>query len=154
MDPTGPSARRFPLVARTRPECLPLTRQGAELSERAHTAERTGQLAEACTVHNQAALISSDCGLPDLPRASCRQQTTLHLRARPLDAQGARLALEPLTNLTRLYIRESQSERAFELMETLFTPVSTHTTARVEGVQTPADLTDSPHTHREVRIWL
>lgn len=154
MDPTGPFARRFPLVARTRPTCLPLIRRVAELSERAHTAERTGNLTESCAVHNQAALIASDCGLPDLAWKWCRRQATLHLRARPLDAPLARLALEPLTNLARLHIREGQGERAFELMDTLFTAVSTRTTTWVEGVQIPADLTDSPHAHREVRSWL
>ena len=154
MDPTGAFARRFPLVARPRPTCHPLTRRVAALAERARHAAQTGALTEACAVHNQAALIASDCGLPDLARTWCRRQATLHLRDHPLDARHARHALEPLTNLARLHIREGHGELAFDLIDTLFTAVSARTTSQVDGVEIPTDLTDSPPTHRELRSWL
>lgn len=41
MDPAGQFARRFPLVARTRPPCVPLARRVAELCDRARHVERT-----------------------------------------------------------------------------------------------------------------
>jgi len=154
VDPTGQFARRFPLVARTRPACVPLARRVAELCDRVREAERTGDLTEAAAVHNQAALIASDCGLPDLARQWCHQQVNIYLRAHPLGAQVARLALEPITNLARLYIREGQGERAFTLMDTLFTAVSSRTDADVDGIEIPADLTDSAETHKQIRSWL
>lgn len=154
MDPTGQFARRFPLIARTRPACVPLAQRVAELCDRAREAARTADLTEAAVVHNQAALIASDCGLPDLARQWCHQQVNIYLRARPLGAQVARLALEPITNLARLYIREGHGERAFTLMDTLFTAVSSRTDADVDGIEIPADLTDSPETHQHIRKWL
>jgi len=154
MDPTGQFARRFPLVARTRPACVPLAQRVAGLCDRAREAARTGDLTEAAAVHNQAALIASDCGLPDLARQWCHQQVNIYLRARPLGQQVARLTLEPITNLARLYIREDQGERAFALMDTLFTAVSSRTDADVDGIEIPADLTDSAETHQHIRSWL
>ncbi|MBP2474812.1 hypothetical protein JOF53_003684 [Crossiella equi] len=154
MDPAGQFARRFPLVARTRPACLPLARRVAELCDRARQVEHSGDLAEAAAVHNNAALIASDCGLPELARRWCHQQVNIYLRARPLGAQVARLALEPITNLARLYIREGQGERAFALMDTLFTAVSSRADAIVDGIEIPADLTDSTETHKHIRSWL
>lgn len=154
MDPTGQFARRFPLVARTRPACVPVAPRVAELCDRARQAQRSSDLTEAAAVHNQAALVAADCGLPDLARQWCHQQVTIYLRAHPLGAQVARLALEPITNLARLYIREGQGERAFALMDTLFTAVSSRTSAIVDGIEIPADLTNSIETHKQIRSWL
>jgi hypothetical protein len=154
MDPTGQFARRFPLVARTRPACVPLAQRVAELCDRAREATHSGDLTEAAAVHNQAALVASDCGLPDLARQWCHQQVNIYLRAHSLGAQVARLALEPITNLARLYIREGQGERAFALMDTLFTAVSSRADADVDGIEIPADLTDSVETHKQIRSWL
>lgn len=154
MDPTGQFARRFPLVARTRPACVPLGQRVAELGERAREAARTSDLTEAAAVHNQAALVASDCGLPDLARQWCHQQVNIYLRARPLGAQTARLAIEPITNLARLYTREGQGEKAFAVMDTLFTAVSARTDTDVDGIEIPADLTDSIETHQQIRSWL
>lgn len=154
MDPVGQFARRFPLVARTRPACVPLARRVTELSERARQATCTGDITEAAAVHNQAALVASDCGLPDLARQWCHQQVNIFLRAHPLGAQEARLALEPITNLARLYIREGQGERAFALMDTLFTAVSSRSAVNVDDIDIPADLTNAPEVHEEIRRWL
>jgi hypothetical protein len=126
----------------------------ADLCDRAREAERNSDLAAACVVHNQAALIASDCGLPDLARQWCHRQVNVYLRAHPLGAQVARHALEPLTNLARLYIRQDRGERAFDLMETLYTAVSSRTDAVVDGIEIPADLTNSLEGHQEVRRWL
>jgi hypothetical protein len=154
MDLIGQFARRFPLVARTRPTCIPLARRVADLCDRAREAERDNDLAAASAVHNRAALLASDCGLPDLARQWCHSQANVYLRAHPLGAQVARHALEPLTNLARLYIREDQGERAFELIDTLYTAVSSRTDATIDGVEIPADLTNSREAHQQVRRWL
>jgi hypothetical protein len=92
MDPTGQFARRFPLVARPRPACIPLTRRVADLCDRAQVADRDSDLAAASAVHNLAALLASDCGLPNLARQWCHRQANLYLRAHPLHAQGLSLA--------------------------------------------------------------
>ncbi|MFF2657296.1 hypothetical protein ACFVUH_08010 [Kitasatospora sp. NPDC058032] len=154
MDPVGPLARRFPLVARTRPACTPLERRVADLAVRARKAGHERDLAEAALVHNRAALLASDAGLPGLARTWCHRQANAYLRSHPLGAQGARHALEPLTNLARLHIREGEGEQAFHLIDTLYTAVATRTAAVVDGIEIPADLTDCDQAHREVRRWL
>ena len=154
MDPTGQFARRFPLVARTRPACVPLVARVAQLRDRAREAGRSDDLTEAAAVHNQAGLVASDCGLPDLARQWCHQQVNIYLRAHPLGARSARLALEPITNLARLHIREGHGGRAFALMDALFTAVSSRAEADVDGIEIPAALTDSADTHQQIRSWL
>lgn len=91
----------------------------ADLRDRAHVAERDSDLAAASAVHNLAALLASDCGLPDLARQWCHRQANVYLRTHPLGAQAARHALEPLVNLARLHIRDGQGELAFHLIEAL-----------------------------------
>lgn len=154
MDPTGQFAHRFPLVARPRPACVPLARRVAELCDRAREAERDSDLAAASAVLNLAALLASDCGLSDLARQWCHRQANVYLRAHPLDAQVARHALEPLVNLARLHIRDGQGERAFDFIDALYTAVSNHTDATIDGVEIPAHLTNSLEAHQEVRRWL
>jgi hypothetical protein len=154
INPTGQFARRFPLVARPRPACTPLARRVADLCDRARDAERNIDTATASAVHNLAALLASDCGLPELARQWCHRQANAYLRACPLDAQAARHALEPLVNLARLHIRDGHGERAFDLIEALYTNVSTRTEATIDGVEVPAHLTNSEETHHEVRRWL
>lgn len=66
MDPHGPTAQRFPLVARFRPACLPLPQRIRALVDLADTAVRKADQGLASAVYNQAALIASDPGLPDL----------------------------------------------------------------------------------------
>ena len=68
--PHEATARRFPLVPRTKPTCHPLdirVRQAADLADTAagNPAETLKTAAEAC---NLGALIASDCGVPNLAR--------------------------------------------------------------------------------------
>lgn len=83
MDPTGPIARRFPLIARPRPACGPLNVRVGELCALADAAERDGNPSSASAVFNQAALLASDVGLPNLARAWCHRHAELYLRACP-----------------------------------------------------------------------
>ncbi len=66
MDPHGRTAQRFPLVARFRPACLPLPQRVHALAELADTAVKRTDQGLASAVYNQAALIASDLGLPDV----------------------------------------------------------------------------------------
>ncbi|MGH3565520.1 MAG: hypothetical protein ACRDRH_05720 [Pseudonocardia sp.] len=154
MNPTGQLASRFPLVARPRPACTPLVERVADLGQRARDAQRDSDLAAASAVHNLAALLASDCGLPDLARQWCHRHVNLYLHAHPLNAQVARHALEPLVNLARLHIRDGHGERAFDLLDTLYTAVSSQTAATIDGAAIPAHLTNTPQAHQEVRRWL
>jgi hypothetical protein len=155
MDAIGPTARRFPLVPRSRPACRPLAQRVAELAETAREAARTGDREEASAVHNLAALLASDCGLPDLARQWCHRHAHLYLRARPLGAQAVRQALEPLINLARLRIRAGDGLGACALVDTLHTAVATRTDTTIDGLHVPAaHMATTRDEHREIRRWL
>ncbi|MGH3856754.1 MAG: hypothetical protein ACRDR6_25370 [Pseudonocardiaceae bacterium] len=155
IDPTGPAARRFPLMARPRPACPPLHQRVADLRDRAHAAERDSDMAAASAVHNLAALLASDVGLPDLARQWCHRHATVYLHAGPLSAKAAIRALEPLVNLARLHIRDGNGERAFTLLDALYTAVTSRADTTIDGIALPAaTLTACPDAHQEVRRWL
>ncbi len=155
MDPLGPTARRFPLVPRPRPACIPLADRVAELSDRARAADRKDDPAAASAVFNLSALLASDVGLPELAREWCHRHAALYLRARPLNGQAAIRALEPLVNLARLHTRNGNGERAITLLESLYTAVHTRADTTIDGLDLPAaTLTASPDDHQEARRWL
>ncbi|MGH3830819.1 MAG: hypothetical protein ACRDRS_10290 [Pseudonocardiaceae bacterium] len=143
IDPTGPTARRFPLMARPRPACAPLHQRVADLRDRAHAAERGGDMAAASAVHNLAALVASDVGLPDLARQWCHRHTMVYLQACPLDAQAAIRALEPLVNLARLHIRDGNGECAFTLLDELYTAVATRADTTIDGIPVPGAILET-----------
>lgn len=93
--------------------------------------------------------------MPDLARRLCHRHANAYLRARPLDAQAARNALEPLVNLARLDTRAGNGDRAHRLLDNLYTAVTTRTDTTIDGAHIPAsDLTDSEAAHAETRRWL
>ncbi|MFI7208890.1 hypothetical protein [Micromonospora aurantiaca (nom. illeg.)] len=147
--------RRFPLVARPRPIAGPLAARIDDLCALAERAAREGDRAAASAVYNQAALLASDCGQPDLARRWCHEHAAAYLRAVPLDAQAARHALEPLVNLARLHIRDRDGDAALRLLTSLFEAVSSRTDTVIDGQALPASwLTRGEDDHREVRRWL
>ncbi|GAA1815502.1 hypothetical protein GCM10009682_40520 [Luedemannella flava] len=145
---------RFPLVARPRPVCMPLADRVADLTARASAATATGDLASAASVYNLAALIASDCDLPDLARQWCHDHTSAYLRATNRGAQVGRYALEPMVNLARLHIRAGRSDSGYQLLEGLFTAITNGDDVRVEGFTVPADLIAGDEERRTVREWL
>ncbi|MEV7624132.1 hypothetical protein [Actinoplanes sp. NPDC089786] len=143
-------ARRFPLVARPRPACTPLTQRVSDLQERADLAKEHGNVASATAVFNLAALIASDCGLPDLARTWCHRLAAVAL-AHDSDPQHA---LEPVVNLARLHIRAGDGPAAWTLLETLFQAIDTRTDTTIDGLTIPAILiTDTPEAHLKTRTW-
>ncbi len=118
-------ARRFPLVPRGRPACHRLDVRVRQVTDLVGTAlqcpAETAKIA--CEAHNLAALIASDCGLPDLARSLCWKQFEIFHDSRPFHAETAKLALQPLINLGRLLVREGTNTAAYHLIETLFTAV-------------------------------
>lgn len=154
MDPEGPTARRFPLVARIRPACLPLTARVGKLVELADAGDRQNDTGMASAVYNQSALLASDLGLPELAREMCHQHAAAYLHACPLDAKSAIRALEPVINLARLQIRAGRTNDARQRLRNLYEAVSAGDAAACEGIAVPADLTATTEDRQEVRAWL
>nr|WP_221383155.1 hypothetical protein [Actinoplanes polyasparticus] len=148
MDDT--TAQRFPLIARPRPACTPLTDRIADMHTLAEAALATGNLADATYVFNKAALLASDCGAHDLARQWCHQLARLALAGH----QPGRFALEPVVNLARLRIRAGDGPTAWKMLEALHQAVTDRATVTVDGLSiTAADLTATPESHRELREW-
>lgn len=148
-------AKRFPLVARPRPACPPLAERVREITDLAAAAERDGNVTSATVALNKAALIASDCGMPDLARALCWRHAEVFLRAQPLGAQEARYALEPLVNLARLRIRDGDGPGAYQLLDSLNRAVRSQTEAVIDGRTTSfQNLTKSAADHQQVCQWL
>ncbi|WP_442727223.1 hypothetical protein [Streptomyces pseudogriseolus] len=154
MDPYGPIAQRFPLVARFRPACLPLPKRVRALFDLADTAVKQADQGLASAVYNQAALIASDLDFPDLAREMCHQHAAAYLHACPLRGMSAIRGLEPVVNLARLQIRAGHADEGRQRLLDLYRAVETGTAARFEGVNVPADLTATGEDRQEVGAWL
>ncbi|BFO21259.1 hypothetical protein SHKM778_76470 [Streptomyces sp. KM77-8] len=154
MDPHGPTAQRFPLVARFRPACLPLPQRVRALVDLADTAVKQTDQGLASAVYNQAALIASDLGLPGLARDMCRRHATTYLRLCPLPGMSAIRGLEPVVNLARLQIRAGRADEGRERLLDLYEAVETGKAARFDGITVPEDVTATDEDRREVRAWL
>lgn len=155
MDPTGPTAQRFPLIARPRPPCTALPARIQTLTALADQATRDRDLTAASRVHNQAALIASDCGNPDLARAWCHGHARAYLTTARHDTTTARHALEPLINLARLHIRAGNGHPALALLQDLHQAVQTRTDTTIDGITVPAAaFTSNDDHHCELSQWL
>ncbi|MET9958220.1 hypothetical protein ABZ128_03880 [Streptomyces sp. NPDC006326] len=154
MDPHGQLARRFPLVSRFRPACLPLPDRVQALATLSETAAARSDQGLASAVYNQAALIASDVGLPDLARQLCHQHADAYLHATPLHATAAIRALEPVVNLARLQIRAGHPDEGRNRLLRLFDAVTNGTDDRFDDVHIPADLVQSEDDRQELRSWL
>ncbi|MFD0853594.1 hypothetical protein ACFQ07_15260, partial [Actinomadura adrarensis] len=148
-------ARRFPLVPRPRPACPSLAERISQLGDLARTAHHNGNRTLAAAVQNKAALIASDCGLHDLARTLCWRHFQCYLNNRPLDAESARHALEPLVNLARLLIRTGNGSSAHELLNTLYDAVTSRSDTTIDGrTVSLGNLTSSGSDYNALRQWL
>ncbi|QHC26382.1 hypothetical protein [Streptomyces sp. GS7] len=154
MDPHGPIAQRFPLVARARPACLPLPQRVQGLVDLAESAERQADQGFASAVYNQSALIASDLNLPELAGKLCHQHADAYLHACPLPGKSAIRGLEPIVNLARLQIRAGKADDGRRHLLNLYEAVSTGTAAQFGDIALPAHLTATPDDRHEVRAWL
>jgi hypothetical protein len=153
----GSIARRFPLVARPKPRALALGARIAKVrdlaAEAAHGTDAS--LTRAAEALNLAALIASDCGMPDLARILCWRQFKIFRGAGPFDAETTKLALQPAINLARLLVREGNGMAAHEAVMALFGAVKAKSHATIEGEQIAFDQLISTETdHRQVVEWL
>jgi hypothetical protein len=110
----------------------------------------------ASAVLNQAALLASDVGLPDLARTWCHQHARAVGARLPGDAKTAIHALEPVVNLARLRIRDRDGDNALRLLESLFEGVSARVDTEVDqGLVVPcSQLTTTEEGHHQVVRWV
>lgn len=154
MNPHGPLAQRFPLIARWRPACLPLPQRVASIVSLANSAVTERDSSLASTVFNQTALLASDVGDSDLARDLCHRHAAAYLHACPQPSTTVIRALEPVVNLARLLIRAGRPDEGYRYLLALYKAVSAGAAARVENIDVPAVLTATAQDQREVRAWL
>lgn len=129
-------ARRFPLLPRAKPVCRSLKERVAQVQALAEEAElrHPDALVRSAEAYNLAALITSDSGQPELAQSLCwRQARIFHTGQRPYRLETAKLALQPLINIGRLFTRAGNGEAAYEVFETLFNAVKTGADGKVAG---------------------
>ncbi|WP_188196654.1 hypothetical protein [Nonomuraea sp. SYSU D8015] len=150
------AARRFPLIARTQVIGRPLPVRAEQIRARAGQAASGGPdaLLRACEALNLAALVASDCGMPDLARAWCWEQFDLLHQARPHPLATAKLALQPVINLARLHIRDGDGGTAWQLLHGLFTAVHEQAAADLDGRTVALDGLTRADDVRELCAWL
>jgi hypothetical protein len=146
--------RRFPLVARPRPACGPLGERVDDLRRRAAAAEQDRDVTGAVAVFNLAALLASDCGLPQLARTWAHRLARATLRHLPQDFPAASHSLEPVVNLARLRTRAGDGTAAWTILETLYQAITTRTDTTIDGLEVPASrITAGSTAYRELRQW-
>jgi hypothetical protein len=124
--PGSLAARRFPLAPRPKPPCRPLAERLARVArladQAADDADAPLRAAGAC---NLAALIASDCAMPDLARALCWAQFDAYQAAPPgpCGETTAKLILQPLVNLARLRIRAADADAGRQILQSLYDAV-------------------------------
>ncbi|MDH2387673.1 hypothetical protein QCN29_02490 [Streptomyces sp. HNM0663] len=126
----------FPLIQRPRPPALPLdarVRQLTDLAAQPATGNIHQQAVRAAEICNKAALIASDCALPDLARHLCWSQYAVFDQARPLPTWAVKLALQPLLNIARQLIREGDGTSAHAMLEALFHAARARTSTEIAG---------------------
>jgi hypothetical protein len=151
------ASRWFPLVPRPKPVCRSLEERINRVQNQAQLASQQtpDSLVRAAEAHNLAALIASDCGLPDLARDLCRRQFTVFLNAGPYDVDIAKLALQPLINLGRLHIRDGNGNAAYQLFRGLFDAVASRAATVVDEQHLDvADLVHAGDDHRQLLQWM
>ncbi|MGH3933742.1 MAG: hypothetical protein ACRDS1_01950 [Pseudonocardiaceae bacterium] len=143
-------------MQRPRPPGLPLearVRQLRELAAQPGDGDRITRAAEVC---NKAALIASDCGLPELARALCWRQHEVFDQARPLRASAAKLALQPVLNLPRQLIREGDNDGAYAMLQALYHAARDRTDAVIDGQSVNLrNVTCAPDDHKTIctLVW-
>jgi hypothetical protein len=149
---------RFPLLGRPRPACPALPLRIQEVADAVTAAEEKAEHAASDAAHalNKAALIASDCGLPDLAQRLCWQHIDTYRRlTRPLTIREARYLLEPVLNLARLHIRAEQGTTALQLLDTMYQAVTRRCDLTLDGHRLPtAHLAGDKAERRELREWV
>jgi hypothetical protein len=108
-------------------------------------------------VCNKAALIASDCAIPELARELCHRQHALFAQAGPLPDWAVKLSLQPVLNIARQLIREGDAHGAYTMLEHLHQAARRRTdTINIDGRPIAlSTLTNTPDAHKTVctLIW-
>ncbi|MER5301323.1 hypothetical protein ABT039_17875 [Streptomyces lasiicapitis] len=154
-----PITARLPLVCRSHLHYSSLKARFEEISACAAKSARADapvrdRINAACATWNLAALIASDCGLPDYAEDLCLRQLGLFRRAWPITGDTAIAALQPLINLIRLTARTGQKSTAFDELTALHHAV--HHGGAVTTRDHTIDLTGftDAATRQHIRPWL
>lgn len=114
---------RFPLVPQRRFRCPDLETHVRNVRKCAASCHEPCTVEErinrACTVWNLAALITADCGLPDLATDLCHRQFQIFRAAPAITDVAVIPALQPLVNLTRLTRRAGDPAGAYRELEAI-----------------------------------
>jgi thiopeptide-type bacteriocin biosynthesis protein len=152
-------AGRFPLIIQSRPRGTSLQDRLRQVSDCASTCHEPAEAEEridlACTAWNLAALIASDCALPDLAIELCERQFQIFRPAWPLSGRTAIAALQPIVNLARLDLRAHNPERAYQTLRQLHRAVQHGGDVDVHGTPIHFDgFTTSAAARANVSPWL
>ncbi|MFG3423226.1 hypothetical protein [Micromonospora sp. NPDC048063] len=135
--------------------CTALPARIGALADLAGRAHQDNDLTAAARVYNQAALIASDCGQPDLARQWCHRHARAWLDRGNLDNTLGRKALEPLVNLARLHIRAGDHDDGLTLLTNLYQAITHRTDTTIDSIPLPAAaLTPTQEIHRDLSRWL
>ncbi|OHV64182.1 hypothetical protein [Pseudofrankia sp. BMG5.36] len=151
--------RWFPLIGWARLPCPPLPVRLAEIDDIVRNARGAGEdaLTAASQALNLAALVASDCGLPDLAYALCWRHIDAYRHApRPLTVPLAKRMLGPALNLIRLRLRAGQPDDALRLLDLILRAATTGADISLDGRALPlAGLIGTHDEHRELRqsVW-
>ena len=151
--------RWFPLVGWARPACPTLGKRVAEIAAMVRDARAAGADTRvgAANALNKAALLASDCGLPDLASDLCWQHIDAYrLAGTPLMTPVAMQMLGPALNLARLRLRADQPDDALLILDAIHHAVRTGTDACVDGRELPlAGLTGTREERYKLReaVW-
>lgn len=145
----------FPLVPRPRPAALPLDARVAKLTALAGLVGDDGPPARAAEVCGKAALLASDCGLPDLVRELCWRQWDALTSRGPLPGPLAELAVEPLLTIARQLVNDEGPDDAYAMLEELCRAARERATIEIDGHPVDMDrLTAAPGARKAVRARL
>jgi hypothetical protein len=154
--------RRFPLLGRPRPACPALPLRIQEIVDAVDTATHKAEqdavqgMADAAHALNKAALVASDCAMPDLAAQLCWQHIDAYRSLdRPLTILEARYMLEPVLNLARLQIRADNGTAALRLVEAMYQAVTRRRDLTVGDHTLPAaHLVGAQQDRRQLREWV
>jgi len=132
-DAVSSALRHFPLIGWAKPACPALSDR---IDEIARTIRHIGAnpLHEGAHVLNMAALIASDCGLPDLATDLCHKHIDAYRNAgAAFTVTQARYQLEPVINLVRLRLRAADGQAALDLLNAMYKAAITRTDLNIDG---------------------
>ncbi|RSM59707.1 hypothetical protein DMB66_26970 [Actinoplanes sp. ATCC 53533] len=130
---TDLAALRFPLLPRSKPLCRSLPERVERIRRSAETAQHHRSIDHAAKALNLAALIYSDCAMPDAAQALCWRQFEAFTSGGPYDEPTAKTAIQPLINIGRLHTRVGNGTTAYHVHQAMFEAVRRNAPTTIDG---------------------